>query len=231
MSRSHHWTSVRALAGFLGETLSQTVARTVDLAIGLVCVSIPLLLLTGFDSVTVEAVASLDQEAFVYTLTVVLFVWRLFVRTVVVTEGWFDEQERVDGGMLAAFVVTVYRAIYTAVVVGLSSLLVVQIGSFGFQSVGLVLGCSIPIAETALSRRGSLTPLGAVAFVVLLFYVPVLWTVVTIHSVITHTSGRLTDAWTTVSESVTVAADSRDPNTESVLVFTGTWLKSRSRLR
>jgi hypothetical protein len=222
---------VRALAGFLAGAISQTFARTVDLALGLVCVSIPLLGLPGVDSITLEAAYGLDYRVFLHTLVVVLFVWQLFIRSVVVTEGWFDEQENVDGGMFADFVVSYHRAIYTAVVVGVSSLLVVQLGSLGAPTVALVLGCSAPPLETVLSRRWSLTPLEAVAFAVLLFYVPIFWVVVTVYSVVTHTSGRLSDAWRAVSESITVAADSRDPSARSVLAFTGTWLRDRSRLR
>lgn len=231
MNRPQYWTSIRALAGFLGGTVSQTVARTVDLALGFGFVLTLLFSLPGVASVTSETVSTLDRETFVYTLVVVLFVWRLFIRTAIVTEDWFNEQKRVDGGAVAEFVVSYYRAIYTAVVVGLSSLVVVEAKAFGFFTVGLALGCFVPLIETTLSRRWSLTPLGAVAFVVLLFYVPVLWTVVTVYNVITHTPGRLANAWTTVSESITVAVDSRNPSTESVLVSTGAWLKGRSRLR
>lgn len=210
--------------------MSGALTRSVDFLFGLFFVLVVVGGVSDVLSFEIGERLVVDTGLFAYLVLAILFVWELFLQAVVAPDEWFEDRD--DGDEWFTLAVTgYYRAIYTAVTVGLAGLVAVLFGAAGWLSVGLAVAVCVPPAETALSRRLGTTPLGLVAFLVLLCYVPALWLLAVVQAVAVHTSNWLVEAWRAVSDSVAAAAASPNPSDGSVLGLAGSWVRRRSRLR
>jgi hypothetical protein len=222
--------AVRPLARLFWRTASGTLARAVDFVFGLIFVLYAVRVVLSLFPLGLGRLTPVDPSLFVYIVTAVLFIWQFFLQAIVFSENWFESSDG-DSSWFTRVVTGYYRAIYTAVTVGVSGFIAVQADAVGMLSVGLAVAVCLPPAETALSRRWNVTPFGLVAFVVLLCYVPLLWVLAMARTAVVHTSDRLVEAWRVVSDSVAVAAAAPNPSDGSVLGIAGSWVRHRARLR